>query len=106
MRTPTFERPHPNAMEAEYLGYPEGEGIQRLYRFSNNYGASVIRTLYSYGYERGLWELALIRFTSDNILDFELIENPEILEEGVEGYLTEEQVDEILGNIEKLNTTD
>ena len=35
-------------------------GVQHLYKFPNNFGASVIKTDYSYGGKRGLWELAVL----------------------------------------------
>lgn len=47
MKEPKIDRPHP-------LG-----GIQRIYHFDNGYGASVVRFTYSYGFEQGLWELAV-----------------------------------------------
>ena len=37
-------------------------GIQKVYKFPNNYGASVVRHAYSYGGKDGLWELAVIEF--------------------------------------------
>ena len=36
------------------------EGIQYEYSFPNGYGASVIKTTYSYGGDAGLWELAVL----------------------------------------------
>ena len=35
-------------------------GVQHVYKFPNNFGASVIKTDYSYGGKRGLWELAVL----------------------------------------------
>ena len=35
-------------------------GIQYEYSFPNGYGASVIKTTYSYGGDAGLWELAVL----------------------------------------------
>jgi hypothetical protein len=35
-------------------------GIQYEYSFPNGYGASVIKTTYSYGGNAGLWELAVL----------------------------------------------
>lgn len=48
------------------LGYEETEhgaglgGVQRRYDFANGYGASVIRTPFSYGGDAGLWEIAVL----------------------------------------------
>ena len=36
------------------------EGIQYEYSFPNGYGASVIKTTYSYGGQAGLWEVAVL----------------------------------------------
>lgn len=44
-------------------------GDQYLFKFDNGLGASVIRHRGSYGFDQGLWEIALIRWT-DN--EFEL----------------------------------
>lgn len=62
---PAIEKPH-----------PAGEGVQRIYRFDNGYGASVVRFLIkgysslpvgSYGAESGRWELAVLRFTGEGV---------------------------------------
>ena len=37
-------------------------GFQLLFRFENDYGASVIKTPYSYGGVEDLWELAVIYY--------------------------------------------
>ena len=37
-------------------------GRQKIYKFPNGYGASIIRTRWSYGHKKGLWELAVITF--------------------------------------------
>ena len=37
-------------------------GTQYIFRFKNGYGASVVKTRYSYGHAHDLWELAVIRF--------------------------------------------
>ncbi|WP_249182454.1 hypothetical protein [Burkholderia ambifaria] len=37
-------------------------GEQKVYRFDNGYGASVVRHQYSYGGDRGQWELGVVKF--------------------------------------------
>jgi len=100
MRTPTVERPHP--------AFPSG--TQRIYRFENGYGASVVRfsehhctgiPAGSYGGDKGLWELAVVRFTGDEIDRFRLVYNTPITDD-VLGYLSEEEVDANLAKIEAL----
>lgn len=39
---------------------PCNNGIQKLYRFRNGYGASVISHEFSYGGKAGKWELAVL----------------------------------------------
>ncbi len=92
MRTPNLEQPHPN--------FPS-EGVQRLYRFSNGYGASVVRFPYSYGYGEGLWELAVIVFEGEGLKYYTLTYDTQVTGD-VLGYLTEEGVDEALSQIEAL----
>lgn len=55
-----LERPHPS------LG-----GVQRIYRFSNGYGLSLVNSpmLHLYQFE---WEAAVIKNVSDDGMDFKL----------------------------------
>ena len=48
----------------------ESGAVQKLYRFANNYGASVVKGEHTYGGEEGLWELAVVKFKTDG--DFNL----------------------------------
>ena len=41
------------------------DGVQHIYKFPNNFGASVIKTDYSYGGKSGLWELAVLDENED-----------------------------------------
>lgn len=56
-------------IDSKYLvvDRPLWEGRQRLYRFENNFGASVVRHNTSYGGKEGLWELAVIKWSEEPI---------------------------------------
>lgn len=84
--------------------HPIGEGVQKLYRFPNGYGASVVRFMIhvpfagmvsgSYGASEGKWELGLVKFFDNN---FELV-----YEHGyddVVGHLSDEEVESHLAQI-------
>jgi hypothetical protein len=74
-------------------------GIQKIYKFDNNYGASVVNHSGSYGSDRGLWELAVLFFESDD--DWDLCYTTPITND-VMGYLEEARVEEILVEIKAL----
>ena len=59
-------------------------GIQATVSFPNGYGASIIKSPYSYGGKKGYYKLALLH------------------EDDVEGYLTPKEVTELLIKIEAL----
>lgn len=40
------------------------DGVQYVFRFDNNYGASVVKSNSSYGSQYDLWELAIISFNN------------------------------------------
>ena len=91
MREPTFEAKHP----------ADNNGVQKLYRFDNGYGASVVRFQYSYGADEVLYELAVIKFTGEGIGEFDLNYETDITDDVV-GHLTEDDVDDYLQRIEAL----
>ena len=74
------------------------DGTQDIYRFDNDYGASVIRHRYSYGGNRGLYELAVIYFDGD---DWSIAYNTPITDD-VLGCLRESDVTNTLLEIKKL----
>lgn len=85
---PMLERPHP-------LG-----GVQRVYRFPNGFGASVIRAPFSYGNEEGLWELGVLKFNEDGS-NWSLCYDTRITDD-VEGRLSDEAVEKLLKRIKRL----
>lgn len=91
MRQATVERPHPAGMG----------GTQRIYRFGNGYGASVVQFPYSYGGDRGLWELAVTKYEREDNDSYSLTYDTEITDD-VLGHLEESEVDELLARIEAL----
>ena len=78
----------------------EPMSVQKLYRFPNGAGASVVRGDYTYGGEEGLWELGVIWFEEDG---YRLIYPRDVCPEAdVVGWLTDEQVEEKLVQIANL----
>jgi hypothetical protein len=77
----------------------ESGAIQKLYKFANGYGASVIKGEHTYGGDEGLWELAVLTFNTDG--DFSISYTTGITED-VEGHLTDDEVEELLTKIEAL----
>lgn len=95
MRNPNLER------ERSFFS-----GTQRFYFFPNGYGASVVQGEGTYGYEKGLWELAVITWKEDAAGEvdgkaFDLCYDTPITD-NVLGYLSEDAVDELLVKIESL----
>ena len=73
--------------------------FRALFKFDNNYGASVISGPYSYGGPK-LFELAVIYWHDDK--DFSLCYTTPITDD-VLGYLTVDKVKETLEKIQQLN---
>lgn len=80
-------------------------GRQRLYRFDNERGASVVNHRFSYGHASGKWELAVLRFKPDvaGLEDFELDYGTELTHDVI-GHLDWEEVEDLLQQIEALPT--
>jgi hypothetical protein len=73
-------------------------GIQYLVFYPNGYGASIVQHQHSYGSDRGLWELAVIKGDDK---EWDICYSTPITPD-VKGWLTESEVDELLTNIEAL----
>jgi hypothetical protein len=91
MRKPLIERPRTTG------------GVQRLYRFANGYGASVVQGPYTYGGPEGLWELAVLDWPEPTEGDagWHITYKTPITDD-VLGWLSEEEVDDVLTNISEL----
>ena len=74
---------------------PRHGGKQYTFSFPNGFGASVIQHQYSYGGDKGLWELAVLDSEGGLNYDTEITND-------VIGYLTEDEVHETLNQIKKL----
>lgn len=83
------------------LTRPIDGGTQEIYRFDNGYGASKIKTYYSYGGCEGLWEIAVIKFTGDDPDDFKLCYDTPITGD-VLGYLNYYEAETVLQQIKAL----
>lgn len=75
---------------------PIGERI--WFKFDNNYGASVIRGAFTYGGDEGLWELAVLDFSEDEV---KITYDTEITDDVI-GHLSAGDVRDLLNKIEKL----
>lgn len=75
---------------------------QRIFRFKNGYGASVVCGPYTYGGPEGLSELAVLRFNGERIdKDYELAYDTGITNDVI-GYLSEVEVESLLQQIAEL----
>jgi hypothetical protein len=68
-------------------------GTQKLYSFPNGYGASVVKHEYSYGGDKGFWELAVINNISEDGFDI-CYDTP--ITNDVIGHLNDPEVDRLL----------
>ena len=82
--------------DLEFKDLPDGSGIYSRTMFENGYGVSVIRHKYSYGGADGLYELAVLDTNGE--IDYDNT----VAEGDVHGYLTEDDVTELLKRIQLL----
>jgi hypothetical protein len=74
--------------------HPMGVGVHALMDFDNDYGVSVVKTPYTYGGDRGLYELAVIKGGEIHY------DNP-VAKGDVVGYLRPEDVTDAMLVIQK-----
>lgn len=82
----------------QYEIKPRGPG-QWLFKFDNNYGASIVKRYGSYGFEDDLFELAVIYFENEN--EYHISYNTPITNDVI-GWLTNNDVIRYLNKIKNL----
>ena len=81
--------------DLEFIPHIMGVGIMSSTQFDNGYGASVIKSPYSYGGNQGLYELAVLNSEG------ELIYSTPITDDVI-GWLRPEDVTDLLKQIQQL----
>lgn len=82
----------------DFKPHPNGTGVQARVFFPDGYGASVIKTAFSYGGKDGLFELAVLEGTEKS--SYLTYSTP--VTSDVEGHLMPEDVTNLLVQIEAL----
>ena len=85
--------------DLEFTDHPMGAevgGIMSRIYFDNGYGASIVQSQFSYGGKIGLYELAVLNNEGD------ICTNTSVSEDGIVGYLREEDVSEVMIRIQQL----
>jgi len=77
-----------------FLPSTYSDGIHAIVTFDNGYGASVVKTNMSYGGKEGLYELAVL---FDGLISYDTPITNDVI-----GFLTEDEVTELLQKIEDL----
>jgi hypothetical protein len=81
--------------DLEFKELPDDMGIQCRIEFPNGYGASIVKGPYTYGGRDGLFELAVLGSGGEITYDTPITND-------VLGYLSEDDVERYLSNIEDL----
>jgi hypothetical protein len=82
--------------DLEFVEHPNHlGGVQARIKFDNGYGASVVKTPYTYGGDKGLYELAVL--DSEGNLTYATSVTNDVI-----GYLRPEDVTDVLAKIQQL----
>jgi hypothetical protein len=81
--------------DLEFKELPDGSGIYCRIMFENGFGASVVKHKYSYGGDKGLYEIAVLDSGGE-------ITYTTPITDDVIGYLRPEDVTDVIEKIEKL----
>ncbi len=77
------------------------DGISAGIIFENHFGVSVVRNSISYGNKKGLYELAVI-YMSPEMEESEIHYDNPVAQGNVRGYLTPEDVTELMKQVSEL----
>jgi hypothetical protein len=75
------------------------DGVYAFEFFDNNFGVSVIKNRYSHGGSKGLYELAVV-YMSPEMTESEIHYNNDVAQGDVRGYLTEDDVTELMEQVQ------
>ena len=81
--------------DLEFNSFNHGDGVQAKMMFENGFGASIIRSSFSYGGNKGLYEIAVLDTDGELTYDTDVTDN-------VIGHLTPEQITKIMEQIQAL----
>ena len=81
--------------DLEFKTHPMGMGVISRIFFENGYGASVAKTPYTYGGDKGLYEIAVLK--NDGRITYETPVTNDVI-----GYLRPEDVTDVMEKIQKL----
>lgn len=94
-----------NVMHTPHHSRRLNGGIQHIFLFDNNFGASVVRHEFSYGGKNDLWELAVLQYNGvgnrNEYLSWPITHDTPITSDIV-GYLCDRDVQILLTRIKKL----
>jgi hypothetical protein len=76
-------------------------GVQEIHRFDNGYGASKVMHDFSYGGDRNLWEIAVIKFHGDGEFDWHICYTTHITSDVI-GHLNYSDAQAVLQQIKEL----
>ena len=82
--------------DLEFISHPSHiEGVQSRITFENGFGASVVKSPYTYGGDKGLYEFAV--FGTDGHITYATPITDDVI-----GYLRPEDVTEVMAKIQQL----
>ena len=90
---------------------PHYDGVRKVFNLDNGYIISLVKFTGSYGYKKGLWELAIIDEQSKAFVDPPYEEVLKVLDDykkadvGIYGYLNDPEADRIIQIVEKIDAS-